>query len=79
MNLSNIEDLKMLQKECKQDFDKTDNKFINKLGYEWRNVYRFCVSNDPEDTGKISLEKFEEGCSKFKVRLTSEDLKQLQA
>ena len=77
MNLSNLEDLRLKQRESKNELNKTDNKFINKLGYEWRNIYRFCVASDIEDTGKISAELFEEGCSKFNVRLTQEDLRQL--
>lgn len=56
---------------------RAEKRLVDKLAYEWKNLYRGFASADPEGTGLISLSDLDEACSRLKIRLTNEDIRQI--
>jgi hypothetical protein len=54
-----------------------DQTVIQKLGYEWKNIYRLLTLFDSESSGMVSLSQFENACSKQKVSLSDYDTKKI--
>lgn len=57
---------------------KQEQKLSDRLAYEWKNIYRMCYSRDIEQTGLIDIKDFDDICLQLKVRLSREELGQLQ-
>jgi len=50
---------------------------VQKLGYEWKNIYRALSLADCNDNGVISISEFVAICDKVKVSIIPNEAKQL--
>jgi hypothetical protein len=57
----------------RKQFDQT----IQKLGYEWKNIYRLLTLFDSDSTGEVTFSQFEKACIKQKVSLSDYETKKL--
>lgn len=51
-----------------------EKQMIQKLAYEWKNIYRTLQGIDSENSGYVTLFDFETGCEKSKVTITQNDI-----
>lgn len=56
---------------------KFEQLLVHKLGYEWKQIYRVCVSLDSEAHGILHIEDFLKTCEKFGVSLIPLEVKQI--
>ena len=49
----------------------------DKLAYEWKNIYRNLLNMDWQENFTVDIKDFEQLCHRFKVLLTSDDLKRI--
>ena len=56
---------------------KQDQVLTQKLGYEWKNIYRQLAVIDPQATGLVTIDQFEQTCFKNKVSVSNQELKKL--
>ena len=55
-----------------------EKQIASKLAYEWKNMYRNFISNDPSESNLIDSKEFETYCIRFKVRLTTDELNRIK-
>ena len=78
-----------MQTKSSKDLRRTDglssenphNRFekimVQKLAYDWKNIYRMLQSLDVENTGQISVFDFEKSCIKAGITLGQADIQRL--
>ena len=48
-----------------------------KLGYEWRQIYRDLAQKDVDDTGLVSVKDFQDSCRKTGTNISKEEVSKL--
>ena len=56
---------------------KFEQLLINKLGYEWKQIYRSLVNIDSDNLGILHIDDFLRSCEKFGVSLIPLEVKKL--
>ena len=54
-----------------------DQQIKEKLSYDWKNIYRRLNANDLSNTGKVSMNQFENTLRQTNTFLSREDLNQI--
>lgn len=55
-----------------------EKQIASKLAYEWKNMYRNFISSDPNESNLIDAKEFESLCTRFKVRLSYEEVARIK-
>lgn len=76
--LSEYSDSKFMSITTIAGMTKTEKVLSEKLAYEWKNLYRNFVAQDPKDNGLINIKEFDQVCLKFKINFTREEMRQIK-